>query len=55
MGCTKSGKRWKASTNLKVEDSDRYCIDAVIDKNIENKWRLMGFYGDLDTARPHEA
>ena len=46
---------WKASINLKVEDSDRYYIDAVIDKNMENEWRLMGFFGEPDTARRHEA
>ncbi|XP_075675032.1 uncharacterized protein LOC142644270 [Castanea sativa] len=42
---------WKASINLKVEDLDRHYIDAVIDKNTENEWRLTGFYGEPDTAR----
>ena len=46
---------WKASINLTVEGSDRYYIDAVIDKNSENEWRLTGFYGEPDTARRHEA
>ena len=46
---------WKASINLTVEDSDRYYIDAVIDKNTENEWRLMGFYGEANTTRRHEA
>ena len=46
---------WKVSINLMVEDSDRYYIDAMIDKNKENEWRLMGFYGEPNTARRHEA
>ena len=46
---------WKAPINLTVEDSDRYYIDAVIDKNTENEWRLMGFYGEANTTRRHEA
>ena len=37
---------WKASINLTVEDSDRYYIDAMINKNTENEWRLTGFYGE---------
>ena len=46
---------WKDSVNLKVEGSDRYHIDAVIDTNSENEWRLTGFYGEPDTTRRHEA
>ena len=46
---------WKESVNLKVEGSDRYYIDAVIDKNSENEWRITGFYGELDIARRHMA
>ena len=46
---------WKVSVNLMVEDSDRHYIDAVINKNIENEWRLTGFYGEPNTARRHEA
>ena len=46
---------WRASVNLKVEGSDRYYIDAMIDKNSKNEWRLTGFYGEPDTARRHEA
>ena len=38
-----------------MEDSDRYYIDAVIDKNTENEWRLTGFYDEPDTARRHES
>ena len=44
---------WKASVNLTVEDSDRHYIDAVINKNTKNEWRLTGFYGEPDTiTRP---
>ena len=46
---------WKASIDLMVEGLDRYYIDAVIDKNTENEWRLTGFYGEPNTARRHEA
>nr|XP_023875072.1 uncharacterized protein LOC111987579 [Quercus suber] len=46
---------WKDSINVKVEGSDRYYIDAVIDKNSENEWRITGFYGEPDIARRHEA
>ena len=46
---------WNDLANLKVEGSDRYYIDAVIDKNSENEWRLIGFYGEPNTARRHEA
>ena len=45
---------WKESVNLKVEGFDRYYIDAVIDKNSENEWRITGFYGEPDIARRHE-
>ena len=44
----------KVLVNSKVEGSDRYYIDAMIDKNLENEWRLTGFYGELDTVRRHE-
>ena len=46
---------WKASINLTVEGSNRYHIDAVIDKNTKNEWRLTGFYGEPDKVRRHEA
>ena len=29
--------------NLKVEDSDKYYIDAIINKNTSNQWRFTGF------------
>ena len=46
---------WKATINLKMEGSDRYYIDAVIDKDTKNKWRSTGFYGEPEIARRHEA
>ena len=46
---------WKASINLTVEGSNRHYIDAVIDKNTENEWRLADFYGEPDIARRYEA
>ncbi|XP_075636850.1 uncharacterized protein LOC142609106 [Castanea sativa] len=46
---------WKATINLKVEGVDRNYIDAVIDKDTENEWRLTGFYGEPEIARHHEA
>ena len=46
---------WKASINLTVEGSNRYHIDAMIDKNTKNEWRLTGFYGEPDKVRRHEA
>ena len=46
---------WKALINLKVEGSNRYYIEVVIDKITENEWRLTSFYGELDTVRQHEA
>lgn len=46
---------WKNSINLIIEDSQRYFIDAIINKNIDEEWRFAGFYGELDTSRRHQA
>ena len=46
---------WKATINLTIEDSNKSYIDAFINKNSENEWRLMGFYGKLELARRFEA
>lgn len=46
---------WKPSINLRVEDSGKYYIDAIINKNTENAWPLIGFYGEPETARKVEA
>ena len=41
---------WKATINLTIEESNKSYIDAFIDKNLENEWRLTGFYGKLEIA-----
>ena len=46
---------WKSSINLRVEGSHKYYIDASIDKNTSNEWRLTSFYGEPETARRCEA
>ena len=46
---------WKSSINLSVEDSSKYCIDTIIDKNTDNAWRFTGFYRELVTSRRCEA
>ena len=46
---------WKESISLKVEDSSKYCIDTIIDKNTPKEWRFTGFYGQLVTSKRHEA
>ena len=46
---------WKSSVNLRIEGSHKYYIDASIDKNMSNEWRLIGFYGELEIARRCEA
>ena len=46
---------WRSSINLSIEGSDKYYIDAVIDKDQESEGRLTGFYGELETARRSKA
>lgn len=46
---------WKTTTNLKIEGSQKYYIDASIDKGIENEWRFTGFYGEPKTTKRCEA
>ncbi|XP_023891996.2 uncharacterized protein LOC112003995 [Quercus suber] len=46
---------WKSSINLTVVDSSKYYIHAVINKDLDNEWRLTGFYGEPETARRTEA
>ena len=41
--------------NLKVEGSDKYYIDAIININTSNQWRFTGFYGEPETTRRSEA
>ena len=41
---------WKSSINVSVEDSSKYFIDTIIDKNTDNAWRFTGFYGEPITS-----
>lgn len=34
-----------------VEGSNKYYIDAIIDKGTDSEWRLTEFYGELKTTR----
>lgn len=45
---------WKLAINLTAEDLSKNFINAFIDKNSENEWRLVGFYGEPNTARRFE-
>ena len=46
---------WKNEVQVMVEDSHRYFIDVIIDKNKETEWRFTRFYGELETYRRMEA
>ena len=46
---------WKNEVQVTVEDSHRYFIDVIIDKNKETEWRFTRFYGELETYRRMEA
>ena len=46
---------WRSSINLAIESSDKYYIDAIINKGHESEWRFTGFYGEPETARRSEA
>ena len=42
---------WKPETNVHIQSFSRWHIDAVIDSGgCIGKWRLTGFYGNLDTG-----
>lgn len=34
---------WKDSVTINVEDSSKYCIDALINKASEQVWHFTGF------------
>ena len=42
---------WNSTINLKIKGSHWYHIDATIDKDMENEWQLMGFYGKPETNK----
>ena len=46
---------WKEEFRITVEDSSKYCIDVLVEKNTPWEWKFTGFYGELVTARRHEA
>ena len=46
---------WKNSINLTIEDSHKYFFYAIINKNTNEEWRFVIFYGEPDTSRRHEA
>ena len=46
---------WKSSINLLVEDSSKYFINTIIDKNTNNAWRFTSFYGESVTSKRCEA
>ena len=46
---------WKSIINLKIDGSQRYYIDAFIDKDTENEWHFTSFYGELETNIRWEA
>ena len=46
---------WRSSINLSIEGSNKYYIDAVINKDQESEWHLTSFYGEPKTTRRSEA
>ena len=46
---------WKDDIRVSVEDSSKYCIDALVEKNTPQEWRFTGFYGEPVTHRRSEA
>ena len=46
---------WKDSVTISVEDSSKYCIDALIDKGLDQVWHFTGFYDEPITLKHFEA
>lgn len=46
---------WKADFDLEVETFSKYHINTTINMNKEDEWRLIGFYGEPETQKRHEA
>ena len=46
---------WKDDIRVSVEDSSKYCIDTLVEKNTPQEWRFTGFYGEPVTHRRSEA
>ena len=45
---------WKEDIRITVEDSSKYYIDVLVEKNTPQEWRFTGFYGEPVTNRRHE-
>ena len=45
---------WKASANVWVDSFSSYHIDAIVHGGLEDAWRLIEFYGELDTSIHNE-
>ena len=46
---------WKEEIRITMEDSSKYCIDVLVEKNTLQEWQFTGFYGEPVTTRRHEA
>ena len=46
---------WKEDIRVSVEDSSKYCIDALVEKNTPQEWCFTGFYSEPMTHRRYEA
>ena len=46
---------WRSSIDISVEGSDKNHIDTIINKNKDNEWRFIGFYGEPDTQKRIES
>ena len=56
--CNKAGGLaifWKEGFPLEVVKYLKNYIDSIINKGKENAWRFIGFYGEPDTTKRHEA
>ena len=45
---------WKDDFYPKIETFSKNHIDTMINKNIEDEWRFIGFYGEPNTQKRHE-
>ena len=41
---------WKSNVDVDVQSSSNWHIDAIINHGVNDTWRFIDFYGDLDTA-----
>ena len=45
---------WKDDFDPKIETFSKNHIDTMINKNTEDEWRFIGFYGEPNTQKRHE-